>query len=815
MKNITLSLFVISSITIFSASVLANYFVHSSIHTMEYNIEHRLLSVAEYLADIVSLEELEKYREEADMKLQSYKNLREKLMDFAKKAEVLYVYFIRPAGDELRYIIDNDIIDSTRVGLDSEQLTYTKYPRLIEAVNGKSVYSGLGIYDEEWTGLISAYVPMFNKDGQVKAIAGVDINDTEIVFARRMVRILTVVQVITAVLVFISGLLSLLNYRREAGIARAAQIKAKKANDAKSRFLATMSHEIRTPMNAIIGISEIELAREDASERTKDALAKIYNSGYMLLGIINDILDLSKIETGKFEIVPVKYDTPSLINDTAQLNLIRVGSKPIEFELKVSESLPSELFGDELRIKQVLNNLLSNAFKYTKSGKVTLEIYTETLQNSGDDSVYLVAKVRDTGLGMTSDQVARLFDEYSRFNMEVNRAVEGTGLGMSITKNLVEMMHGKIEVESEPGVGSVFTVRFLQKDVGAKAVEKDLAENLQNFKLSKAQKMKMAPFIREPMPYGKVLIVDDVEVNLFVAKGLLTPYGLNIETVGSGFGAIDKIKSGKVYDIVFMDHMMPEMDGIETTKKIREMGYKHPVVALTANVLSGQDKMFLENGFDGFISKPIDIRQMNVVLNKMIRNKQSPEIIEAARQENRVLEASENSAHGSELFAIFTRDARKSLPFFKRILEDMAAATDDDLRLLTIKAHAMKSALANIGELKASEHAAALEKSANDRNKNAILREAQVFTVSLESIIAKTEANASAEPDTDEDPEYLRKQLQIISEACTNYNVQAADIALESLQKMSWTKETKALIDQINEDLLRGEFDVAGERARL
>ncbi|MCL2260489.1 MAG: ATP-binding protein [Fibromonadales bacterium] len=813
MKNLVLSLFIISSITIFSASILANYFIHSSIRTMEYNIEHRLISVAEYLADFVSLKELEKYHKKEDMELQSYKDLRIKLIDFAKKAEVLYVYFIRPSGNNLQYIIDNDIVDSTRVGLDSEQLNYSKYPRLIEAVNGKSVYSGLGIYDEEWTGLVSAYVPMFGKDGQVKAIAGVDINDTEIVFARRMIKILTVVQIVTAMLVFISGLLSLLSYRKEAGIARIAQIKAKNANEAKSRFLATMSHEIRTPMNAIIGISEIELVREDTSETTKDALAKIYNSGYMLLGIINDILDLSKIETGKFEILPVKYDTPSLINDTAQLNLIRIGSKPIDFELKISETLPSELFGDELRIKQVLNNLLSNAFKYTKKGKVTLEIYTEPLLNSESDSVYLVAKVIDTGLGMTRDQVARLFDEYSRFNMEVNRTIEGTGLGMSITKNLVDMMHGKIDVESEPGVGSVFTVRFLQKDIGAKALEKDLAENLQNFKLSKAQKMKMAPFIREYMPYGSVLIVDDVEVNLFVAKGLLTPYGLNIETTTSGFGAIDKIKSGKIYDIVFMDHMMPEMDGIETTKKMREMGYEHPIVALTANVITGQEKMFTEKGFDGFVSKPIDIRQMNVVLNKMIRNKQSPEVLEAARQGKLQKPIPEKSEQDGELLALFARDAQRNLPFFKEILENIATATEKDLHLLTIKAHAMKSALANIGESEASGLAASLEKSGNDRDKTVIQEDARVFIESLESVVAKIEANAIVEPDADEDSAYLREQLRIISDACADYDVQAADAALENLQKMSWTKETKALIDQISEDLLRGEFAVAAKRA--
>jgi len=818
-KHLILGLFVASSLTVFSVSLFANYFVHSSIRTMEYNIEHRLLSVAEYLADFVSLKELEKYREKEDMELQSYKDLREKLIDFAKKADVLYVYFIRPSENKLQYIIDNDIVDSTRVGLDSEQLTYSKYPRLIEAVNGKSVYSGLGIYDEEWTGLVSAYVPMFGKDGQVKAIAGVDINDTEIVFARRMIKILTAIQIIATMLVFISGLFSLHSYRREARFAEAAQLKAKKANEAKSKFLATMSHEIRSPMNAIIGISEIELADENVSESTKEALTKIYNSGYMLLGIINDILDLSKIETGKFEILPIKYDTPSLINDTIQLNLMRLGSKPIEFVLKISEDMPLDLFGDELRIKQVLNNLLSNSFKYTKKGKVTLEIYTETPQNSENDSIYFVAKISDTGIGMTKEQVAQLFDEYSRFNMEINRTVEGTGLGMNITKSLVEMMQGKIAVESVPGVGSVFTVHLMQKSIGAKTIGKEIVENLQKFQLSKGQRMNANQFKREYMPYGSVLIVDDAEINLFVAKGLLTPYGLKIETVTSGSDALKKIEAGNVYDIVFMDQMMPEMDGIETTKKIREAGYMHPVVALTANAIVGQAEVFAENGFDGFISKPIDIRQMNTILNKMIRDKQKPEVIaearkqKAAAQKDAPKEIAEKESQKHELFAFFTKDAKKALLIFKNTLANIATATNEDLHLFTINVHAMKSALANINEQEVSQLAGVLEQAGREQDKKTITSKAEEFIKNLESIIEKIDAKTAGAYDADENPAYLREQLQIISKACADYDEQTADAAIASLKKMLWTEETKTLIDQIAELLLFSDFAAAKAKA--
>ncbi|MCL2101526.1 MAG: ATP-binding protein, partial [Fibromonadales bacterium] len=400
---------------------------------------------------------------------------------------------------------------------------------------------------------------------------------------------------------------------------------AEEANVAKSKFLATISHEIRTPLNAILGISEIKLEQKDIPPEIRNMFQKIYNSGYTLLGIINDILDLSKIGTGKFEITPIQYNTASLINDTIQLNIMRIGGKPIDFVLHVSENLPSVLFGDELRIKQVLNNLLSNAIKYTDKGKVTLEASSQTEQ----DAVRLIFTVRDTGQGMTAEQVAKLFDDYSQFNKESNRTKEGTGLGMSITKNLVEMMDGKIAVESEPGTGSVFIVHLMQKSTGSSVLGKELVEELQSLRfLSEPGK---AHFIREHMPHGKVLIVDDLEANLFVAQGLLQPYGLEIEIANSGFEALEKIKSNE-YNIVFMDHMMPEMDGVETAKRIRELNeprYKNlPIVALTANAVAGTEEMFLANGFNDFLSKPIDVLKLDAILKKWIPKEEKALAIE-------------------------------------------------------------------------------------------------------------------------------------------------------------------------------------------
>jgi len=414
------------------------------------------------------------------------------------------------------------------------------------------------------------------------------------------------------------------------------QAEAEAANVAKSAFLARMSHEIRSPMNVILGITEMQLEKDGLSQDMREALNKMYNSGYLLLSIINDILDLSKIEANRLELMPVNYNVASLINDTVQLNVMRFDAKPIQFELKADENIPLTLFGDELRIKQILNNILTNAFKYTDSGKVSMAVAAEYKISEQEEKpgVLLVFRISDTGRGMTREQVSKLFDEYTRFNLEANRVTEGTGLGMSITNRLVNLMNGEIIVESELDKGSTFTVKLPQGIVsGAEVIGRELAENINKCSIGKLMhEKKSTQFIREYMPYGKVLVVDDMEPNLYVARGLLSPYGLSIETVLSGKEAIEKIKEGMIFDIIFMDHFMPEMDGIETAKLIRSFGYTRPIVAMTANALVGHAEMFAENGFDGYIPKPIDIRQLNDLLNKLIRDKCPPETVEAARR---------------------------------------------------------------------------------------------------------------------------------------------------------------------------------------
>ncbi|MDR0315998.1 MAG: response regulator [Treponema sp.] len=595
------------------------------------------------------------------------------------------------------------------------------------------------------------------------------------------------------------------------------QAEEKSANRAKSAFLARVSHEIRTPMNAILGITEIQLQDEKLPLSTQEALGKIYNSGYLLLALINDILDMSKIEAGKFELTPVNYDVASLINDTVHLNIMRFDSKPIEFVLELEENIPSTLFGDELRIKQILNNLLSNAFKYTDSGKVSLSVGVDNAQQAGTGQVTLVFRVSDTGQGMTQEQVNKLFTEYTRFNMKANRMTQGTGLGMNITRNLIRLMNGEIFVKSEPRDGSVFTVRLPQGTVDAGVLGRELTESLKQFHLGRALQMKKAPqIVREYMPYGSILIVDDVETNLYVARGLMSPYGLLIDTAESGFEAIEKIKSGAVYDLVFMDHFMPKMDGIEAVQIIRGMGYTRPIVALTANALSGQAEVFLKNGFNEFISKPIDIRQLNAVLNKLVRDKQPPEVLEAARQQtNKPEKDSPVTAPqpiDSYLAEIFIRDAEKVAAALEGLHKKQDAYEDEDLRAYIINIHSIKSALANIGEMELSGIALRLEDAGRERNRDVLTEETPVFLEKLRAVIGKIrpkEDGAVAVEDSEDDLAYLREKLAAIQTASAAYDKKAAKDALGELQQRTWSRPVKELLDAISEYLLHSEFEKA------
>ncbi|MCL2719175.1 MAG: ATP-binding protein [Lachnospiraceae bacterium] len=520
---------------------------------------------------------------------------------------------------------------------------------------------------------------------------------------------------------------------------RAAERRAEQSSKAKSIFLTSMSHEIRTPMNAILGITEMQMQNLSLSPETEEAFGIIYDSGSLLMNIINDVLDLSKIEAGKLEIVPVKYDIPSLIYDTVQLNRMRYESKPLEFTLIVDENTPLNIFGDELRIKQVLNNILSNAFKYTDAGEVKLAVSAEV----GEDmDIVLIFEVSDTGQGMTEEQLNRLYEDYTRFNMQTNRTVVGTGLGMSITKHLVEMMDGMILAESTPGSGSHFTVRLPQKRLDKAVCGTDVAECMGHFRYQRSRQK--TQINREYMPYGNVLVVDDVESNIYVARGMLLPYGLNIDTANNGYEAIDYIKSGRTYDIIFMDHMMPHLDGIEVTKILHDLGYTRPIVALTANAIAGRKEMFLANGFDDYISKPIDSRDLNAILNKLIRDKQPQDVLAAARRgaNNKAIissapnfyEESLKEPDKSEAMKAFVINIEKSTLVLEEILKKLQEQDATGLELFKDTIQGLKNILAQIGESQLAEAAGRLEKAGSDGNIEFIISEAPAFLKVLQLI---------------------------------------------------------------------------------
>ncbi len=504
------------------------------------------------------------------------------------------------------------------------------------------------------------------------------------------------------------------------------------ASEAKSHFLANMSHEIRTPINGILGMNAMIL-KECSDDNLREYAKNIQSAGQSLLSIVNDILDISKIESGKLEIIPVKYELFSVLNDCYNMTKARIENKPIEFEMEINRSLPAGLYGDEVRVRQVINNFLSNATKYTKEGKIVLTLdYEEKTKNE----IILIAAVRDTGIGIKEEDSAKLFESFTRIEEKRNRNIEGTGLGLNLTKNLVDLMGGEISVESVYGKGSCFTVKIPQK-VSDSGPIGDFEKRYQQF-LNAAEDNTLS-FLA---PEAKILVVDDVEMNLKVVKGLLKETKIQIDTAVSGKECLECVKA-KQYDIVFLDHMMPEMDGIETLENMKRIAdnpnRKTPVIMLTANAILGAKEEYMEVGFTDYLTKPIQETELLEMLLKYLPKERIEEAKESAVQSDEMQMESKDAKGQKDEGSIQKLNdidglnvqtglsyCMNSEDFYMEMLHDYVQEDKaprlqqcfekEDWENYRITVHALKSTSLTIGAEHLSEEAKALEMAAKEGN---------------------------------------------------------------------------------------------------
>ena len=571
---------------------------------------------------------------------------------------------------------------------------------------------------------------------------------------------------------------------------------AKRASEAKTDFLANTSHEIRTPINAVLGMNEMIMRESSKAEKLKDGKPSDYqeafkkirqysgnvdSAGNNLLAIINDILDFTKIEEGKMKIVEVEYQLSSVINDVSNMIYFKAKEKNLSFVTDVDESIPDHLFGDVVRIRQVIMNILNNAVKYTEKGSVSLKITGKRMNitASGKPVMELIVSVSDTGIGISEENIAKLFGKFERVDLEKNSTKEGTGLGLAITKMLLQMMHGDIKVESTYGEGSTFTITIPQLVLS----EEPVGNFTEKFEKELGGKKEYHESFRAPD--ARILIVDDTKMNLVVATEFLKDTKVNIDTAEGGKEAVALALQNK-YDVILMDQRMPEMDGEETLKVIKshEEGpnIKTPVICLTADAVVGARERYLSKGFDDYLTKPIDSTSLEKTLKKYIPSEKIELVSKEEKASSEPIEKIPEKSDASEFAALSecgvdpekgTANCAGDNDFYRSILKEYRKDADekkaklkdfldkDDLKDYAILIHSLKSTSATIGAMAPSKLAQALEAAANNddkdfiiENQDAFLKEYDIVLEAIGKVIPEDDKTVSSDPD-DEIMEFL------------------------------------------------------------